>query len=217
MALPMKCAINEGSTELCILSYNSRGFGAVKQTFCNLLSSSSVVGNKIPILCNQENFILRANSYKINQALPNSCLIIKPAEKSSHCKGRPRGGMFIAVPNYFKNNIQDVSPSHWRLQAALVKVKGATILLINAYFPVDSHAAIDDDDELNEIFQEIRSLINDNQFSSFMLCGDMNCDFSRRTGHVVAVQNFIEEFSLEKAWDNFDVDFTYSQEVQELG
>ena len=123
--------------------------------------------------------------------------------------------MFIAVPDYFKNNIQDVSPSHWRLQAALVKVKGATILLINAYFPVDSHAAIDDDDELNEIFQEIRSLINDNQFSSFMLCGDMNCDFSRRTGHVVAVQNFIEEFSLEKAWDNFDVDFTHCQEVQE--
>ena len=118
----MKYIINEKSTELCVLSYNSRGFGALKQTFCNFLSSSSVVGNKIPILCNQENFILRANSYKINQALPSSSLIIKPADKSSHCTGRPRGGMFIAVPDFFKNNIQDVSPAHWRLQAALIVV-----------------------------------------------------------------------------------------------
>ena len=130
MALPLMFIINEGSkdTELCVFSYNSRGFGALKQDFCNHLSSRSVVGNKIPILCNQEHFILRANSYKLNQALPNSHIVINPAEKASHCKGRARGGMFIAVPDYFKNNIQDVSPGHWRLQAVLVKTEGSIIV-----------------------------------------------------------------------------------------
>ena len=67
----------------------------------------------------------------------------------------------------------------------------------------------------DEIFQEIRKLITDHQFSSFVLCGDMNCDFSRKTGHVYAVQSFVDEYSLIKAWDDFTVDFTHSQEVQD--
>ena len=43
----------------------------------------------------------------------------------------------------------------------------------------------------------------------------MNCDFSRKTGHVNAVQSFVVEYSLIKTWDDFTVDFTYSQEIQE--
>ena len=91
---------NEGSKEieLCIMSYNSRGFGVLKQNFCRYLSSKEVVGNKIPILYNQEHFILRRNSYKLKQAFPDSFLLINPAEKSTHCKGRARGGLFVSVP-----------------------------------------------------------------------------------------------------------------------
>ena len=100
---------NYKKTELCVLSYNSRGFGPLKQEYCRQLISSSVVGDKIPILCNQKNFMLRNNTYKINQALSNSYILIKPGVKESHSSGRPKGGLFIAVPGYFRNNIQDVS------------------------------------------------------------------------------------------------------------
>ena len=91
--------INAGSkeTELCFISYNSRGFGAIKHEYCIQLLSSAVVGNKIPILCSQENFILRGNSYKISQALPSSSLIMNPAIKETHTKGRGKGGLFIAL------------------------------------------------------------------------------------------------------------------------
>ena len=122
--------------------------------------------------------------------------------------------MFIAVPDYFKNNIQDVSPGHWRLQAILVKTEGSIILLINSYFPVDPRTVVNDENKLNEIFLNIINIFQDHQFSSFLLCGDINCDFLRNTGHVKAVQNFIDDFSLTKAWDNFNVDFTHSQENQ---
>ena len=212
----MMSIINEGSkeTKLCVLSYNSRGFGALKQEFSKYLTSSAVVGNSIPIICNQEHFILRANSYKISQALPSSHLIINPAEKADHTKGRARGGMFISVPDYFRNNIQDISPGYWRLQAALIKTEGSIILLINSYFPVDQRTANLDDFELNEIFQHIRELLQDHQFSSFLLCGDINCDFLRNTGHVKTVQNFLDDFSLMKSWENFVVDFTHCQESQ---
>ena len=208
--------INAGSMEtmLCVLSYNSRGFGALKQDFCNHISSRAIVGNKIPVLCNQEHFVLRANSYQLNQALPNSHLIINPAEKASHQKGRAKGGMFIAVPDTFKNNIQDVSPGFWRLQAALIKTRGSIILLINSYFPVDTRAANIDESELSQVFQHIRNIIQAHQFSSLLLCGDINCDFLRKTGHVNAVQSFLNDYVLFKAWDDFTVDFTHSQEIQ---
>ena len=212
----MMYIINEGlkKMELCIISYNSRGFGVLKQNYCRYWTSRQVVGNKIPILCNQEHFILRGNSYKLKQALPDSYVIINPADKSTHCKGRARGGLFISVPDYFKNNIQDISPGYWRLQAALVQAGGSTILLINSYFPVDNKDTIIDEFELSETFQHIRNIIEKHNFSSFILCGDINCDFLRSSGHVKAVQAFLEEFSLIKAWDEYLVDFTHSQEIQ---
>ena len=117
MDLEQKFGINLGEkeTELCFLSYNTRGFGILKQNFCKQLVSKTIVGSKIPILCNQENFLLRSSSYKINQALPDSHVIINPAIKEVHDRGSPKGGMFIAVPENFKSNIEDVSPNCWRL------------------------------------------------------------------------------------------------------
>ena len=121
--------------------------------------------------------------------------------------------MFIAVPNYFKNNIQDVSPGHWRLQAALIKTQGSIILLINSYFPVDPRTVNIDETELNEIFENIRNIFQDHQFSSVLLCGDINCDFLRNTGHVKSVQNFLDDFELLKSWDTYKVDFTHCHEA----
>ena len=54
------------------------------------------------------------------------------------------------MPDYFKNNIQDVSPTYWRLQAALIKTEGSSILIINSYFPVDPRTVKIDENELNE-------------------------------------------------------------------
>ena len=78
------------------MSYNSRGFSATTESFIRNLVSPVTVGNKIPILCNQENFLLRDNSYKLVKALPGFHLVINQAIKSTLDSGRPRGGMFIA-------------------------------------------------------------------------------------------------------------------------
>ena len=69
--------------QICFISYNSRGFGQDKENFCRYLLSEDFVGNKIPILCNQENFLLRGNCYKINQAFPHFHTIAKPAIKEN--------------------------------------------------------------------------------------------------------------------------------------
>ena len=93
----------DSPNKVCFISYNSRGFGVLKTNLVRQLVSSDVVGSKLPILCNQENFILRDNSYKLNQALPGFQVLVKPAVKNDLGAGRPRNGMFIAFPNSIKS------------------------------------------------------------------------------------------------------------------
>ena len=109
-------SLKENNTQVCVISYNSRGFSESKQLFCNSLSTN-ICGDKIPVLCVQEHFLLRGNSYIIQKALPNCHILFKSAVKVDQNYGRPKNGMFMAVPDKFKERISDVSPTHWRVQA----------------------------------------------------------------------------------------------------
>ena len=123
----------------------------------NILLSNQVTGDKIPILCNQENFIMRENAYKIRQAFPrNIQVLINPANKKDLDQGRPSNGMFIAYPDNIKNQVVDVSPGHWRLQAVKIKFKTSSVLLINSYFPTDSQRNNVDNTDLLETLSNIK-------------------------------------------------------------
>ena len=75
------------------------------------------------MILNQENFLLKANNFKIKQCLPDFHIIVNQAEKEG-LHGRPKGGMFIAIPEKYKEEVTtDVSPGHWRLQACILKLK----------------------------------------------------------------------------------------------
>ena len=201
---------------MCLISYNSRGFSKHKEDFCKFLLSPYVSGNKLPVLCNQENFVLKGNCYKIKRALPGYFTLIKPAVKTSHDKGRPKGGLFIAVPDKIKNEVKDVSPVFWRTQAAIITFKSSQILLINSYFPTDPGTVVFDQSELLETLQSIRSVIDSNNFDQIYWLGDINTDFIRRTGHVKCVENFVDECQFKKAWEYFHVDFTHHQDIGDV-
>ena len=121
---------------MCMIFYNSRGFSDIKVEFMKFLLSNSVTGNRVPILCNQENFMLRENAYKLRQALPDYQLLINPAVKKDLTSGRPSNGMFIAFPDNIKNYVTDVSHGFWRVQAVRIRFKSSSLLLINSYFPL---------------------------------------------------------------------------------
>ena len=191
------CLINSSSLDICVISYNSRGFGIEKQEFCKYLVSEQFSGNRIPILCNQENFTLKGNCYKILKSIPGFSFIIKPAVKQAQDKGRAKNGMFIAFPDPIKSQIEDVSPTFWRIQAAILKSSNSNLLIINSYFPVDSR---NDGGELLETIEAIKHVIEQNEFSNILWLGDINCDFLRQTAHITQVQNFIEETTLLKSW-----------------
>ena len=63
--------------------------------------------------------------------------------------------MFIAVPKIIQNNVTDVSPGFWRIQAVSIKSSSSTILLINSYFPQDPKTMKFDENELKLTIQYI--------------------------------------------------------------
>ena len=216
MGLNQKFIINptiHDNTSLCVISYNSRGFCRYKQEFLRLLCSSQIVGTSIHILCVQENFILRANSYKIINALPDFFSVIKPAVKNSFDSGRPKNGMVIAVPRYINGTFEDVSPNYWRLQAIIIRCSSYKLLIINSYFPVDPKTINFNDEELLETLNHIRHVLNTNQFNQVLWAGDINADFFRNTGHVNTIKQFVDEYNFQCSWELFSTDFTNIHEI----
>jgi hypothetical protein len=158
---------NMTNQEVCVISYNSRGFSKMHQDFIKSLSSDQIIGNKLPIICNQENFILRGNYYKILQAMSGFHVFIKPAVKNTLDRGRPKGGMFIAVPDCMKNQVSDVSPGHWRVQAVTISSAESKTLLLNTYFPCDSgRQAGGNIEETIELIQVIKKTVDENKCQS---------------------------------------------------
>ena len=81
-----------------------------KQNVCKLLAIRDE--KTIPIICVQEHFLLRSNSYKVKQCLPDNHLYFKSAVMDSDL-GRPKNGMFIAVPSEIKENVKARGGGVW--------------------------------------------------------------------------------------------------------
>ena len=181
-----KFTLLKSNADLCLLSYNSRGFCKIKQNFLQLLVS--ICGNKIPVLCNQENFLLRNNCYKIRQCLPDFHVISKPALKVNLSYGRPINGMFIAIPTMFKEKIKDVSPDNHRLQAVTLTMNNQVFLILNTYFPTDSRNNVED---IQNTLADIDSVIKNNTFTNVCFTGDINCNFLKNSVHVNYVKTLL--------------------------
>ena len=82
-------------------------------------------------------------------------------------------------------------------------------MIINTYFPCETGRMVGPElEECFEVLETIRKVIRENDFDSLVICGDINADFRRNSGHVEAVNELIEELQLKKVWDRFNVDFT---------
>ena len=178
----------------------------------NHLVSPSNVDEKFPILCNQENFILKGNSYKLFQALPGFHIFINPAVKIDQDPGRPKNGMFICIPESIKRYVKDVSPNHWRVQAVLISSENSSTLLINSYFPFDTREQTGESEELVETLEVIQNIIKETSCNAIVWAGDINSDFMRNNRHSRTVREAVSNLELIPLWEHHDVDFTCTYE-----
>ena len=199
--------------DLCIYSYNSRGFDSTKQDIIkNLLLLS---GDILPVICNQENFLLKANGYIIENCLPDHKIFFKPATKKG-LSGRPKNGMFIALPISMKDSVQDVSPLSSRIQCILIQTQNGKVMVLNTYFPTDPRCNNFDDSELLLTLSSIKEVIGSHDFDRLIWAGDIDADFDRNTKCVHLVNEFIYEMNLSKSWDRYEIDFTHVFEVDDV-
>ena len=202
----------KGKDSVCIFSYNSRGFSQEIQDLCKMLMINSE--KYFPILCNQENFLLQSNNFKVKQCLQNAHIFFKAATKDS-INGRPKNGMFIAVPDELKEYVVDVSLNHWRVQAIILLTPKNKMPIINSYFPTDPQVLNFDPSELLTTLSAINDVLNDNTFDSVIWIGDINGDFIRQTKCTSIIESFINEKSLVKSWDKFAIDFTHLFDIED--
>lgn len=195
---------------ICIFSYNSRGFNSIKQNIVQTLLSTA--GKSMSIICNQEFFLLKSNEYIIKKCLPNHHILFKPATKKG-LNGRPKNGMFIAVPECLKESVKEVSSLSPRIQSALIEMQHCKIMLINTYFPQDPRCDDFDETDVTLTLSELRTLINNNDFDQLIWTGDINADFKRKTRYVEIIKNFIREMKICKSWDTYKIDFTHESQV----
>ena len=191
----------------CIISYNSRGFNDCKRDFIRNLT---LISGCTTYIFNQENFLLKSNAYMARNTLPDHHLIIKPAVKNG-LDGRPKNGMFIAVPASQKEATKEISVSSDRLQCVVVDVKSCKLLLVNSYFPTDPGTDFDEN-ELLLLLAEIKKTIDENTFDHVVFGGDINADFKRSTKFVSIVKEFLGEIELKHSWELFRADFTHTHE-----
>ena len=130
--------------------------------------------------------------------------------------GRPKNGMFIAVPDVIKQQVNDVSPAHWRIQAIILSTRRNRILLINSYFPTDPKTATSDNSDLHFTLSAINSVIEDNEFDKLIWTGDINADFIRNSMFIGINDDFISNRFMIKSWNRYPVDFTHTFEMNDL-
>ena len=121
----------------------------------------------------------------------------------------------LELIDHLKDVTTNISPQHWRIQAIRLQLESSSLVIINSYFPNDPSTANFDDASLNEVLEEIRAILSSQNCEYFLLLGDINADFTRRTGHVKAVSEFIESFNLKASWDIFKADFSHISDVNE--
>ena len=196
------------TSEICVISYNSRGFSSCKQDFIKMFEA---ITGCLTIICSQENFLLKNNEYVAKQVLPEHHLVFKPATKEGF-DGRPKNGMFIALPQCFKNDVVDVSPKSNRVQSIIIKNGSVKTLLINTYFPTDPRKEDFDESELVLLLADVACVIDENSFDQIIWTGDINADFRRNSRFLNIVDEFVSTSGLEKSWEKFPVDFTHTTE-----
>ena len=206
---------NKNKNIIRIFSYNSRGFDITKQRICLQLMEMEEDA-VTPILCNQENFVLKGNSHLIRKAMENFHVFVKPAKKDNF-EGRPVNGMFTAVPKRLRSKAKDISPLNDRIQAILVGTNDGPLMIINVYFPPDPKTkSYVLDSELENVIGAVENVIESHQCRHLVMVGDMNTEYKRENGRVKRFGKFLSDNNFENAWKKFGVDYTHEFEKNEV-
>ena len=136
-------------------------------------------------------------------------IFFKPATKND-LNGRPKNGMFVAVPICLKESVQDVSPLSSRIQSIVIEIQNDKVMLLNTYFPTDPRCNDFDETDLLLTLSGAKEVIDNHDFDQLVWTGDINADFRRNTKFVRLINEFICDQEISKSWDIQEIDFMHA-------
>ena len=77
------------------------------------------------------------------------------------------------------------------IQPILFEINEVKYLIINTYFPTDSRGQNDDCQELECCLNQIKAVINMNDFDKLYIPGDQNFEVSRNSKHAELIREFV--------------------------
>ena len=193
-------------SELSIISFNCKGFKPRNYDYINKLFVLS------DILLLQETWLYDFEDKLIKSKIPNSvvnCISSMNSEDVGR-GGRPYGGLAILTHNKFSFMIKPIKTNSNRILAIELVNDNVKILLIDIYFPNDD-GTISSYNEVGEILDEVSGLKNIYINHEFLMAGDFNIDFNRRSINCELMKQFLNYESLycSEFSSNCNNEFTY--------
>ena len=97
----------------------------------------------------------------------------------------------------------------YRIQAQLLQFPSVRIIWINAYFPTDPQLINYDDNELQQILNQVESIMDNSEFDEVIFGADFKWDKSRNTGFASCIELWVNRVGLLDVWDTFPADYTH--------
>ena len=197
---------------ITVVSYNCRGYNAVKRNYVNNLLSTA------DILCLQEHWLSESQLSILGTINDNFTYAgVSGFDSSKILQGRPYGGCAIMWRCALSVRVDIMPTSSRRVFAIRISNNDWQLLLLCVYMPYEG------DDTRTDCFVDelgyIECLINDNPDCHVIMCGDFNVDFSRDWLHTVLLNSFCDNMGIKPTYrhPNYCVNYTYNFNMERFG
>ena len=96
-----------------------------------------------------------------------------------------------------------------RVQAQVLQLPTSRVLWLNTYLPPDPQLQHYDDGELQEVLEEVRTILSTAQFDDVIWGSDINWDPSRNSQFSRSMLAFTQEVGLATVWESHPVLYTH--------
>ncbi len=179
---------------LKLASFNCKYF-KIKGPKCDFMSQIMCEND---ILLVQEHWLLESHLSKLKQL--DACVdVVGKSSMDEHVPliGRPFGGCAIVYKTTHTGFIKEVKCCKQRLRGVLLAIySGCSILILNAYMPVDNYRHDENFTIYVEVISEVEQIIPSLDPTHVIFGGDFNNDLIRSSPHALALSQFIDDFNM---------------------
>ena len=191
---------------ISFMSYNSTGLDTVKIKFSLDICEKYVVD----FLSIQEHFKFVNTDKFFKSGFSNFTSYVIPGHRSpGQMSGRAKAGLAQLCRREHDIKKVRVGTNNFRIQAQVLELPTSRVMWLNTYLPTDPRLQQYDDGELQEVQEEVKNILSNEQFDDLVWGSDLNWDPSRNTQFARTLDAFVQELGLVSLWESYPVPYTH--------